>query len=135
MQTSKGEQKIIDILNKNRVCFKREIIFEDLTGKKKVPLRFDFGIYRYGKLFCLIEFDGIQHYEYVKYFHKTTSQFKKQQEWDRRKNSYCIMHNIPLIRIPYWDLDTITLNSIFTNTDYRVKSKYHNDLLFKKRCK
>lgn len=85
METSKGEQKIIDILKRNRITFEREVYFEDLNGYKKVPLRFDFGIFRYGKLICLIEYDGQQHYEFVKFFHKTQSGFKKQQEWDRRK--------------------------------------------------
>lgn len=131
---SKGEQKLISIFNSNHIQFKREVTFNDLCGKNKIPLRFDFAIYKNKKLICLIEFDGRQHYEYVKYFHKTTSGFKRQQEWDRRKNSYCLSHNIPLIRIPYWDLDNITINSIFTNLSYRVNSKYHNDNLIK-RCR
>ena len=53
--------------------------------------------------------------------------FKKQKEWDRRKNKYCLMHNIPLIRIPYWAIEDLTLKDILTNPTYRVKSKYHND--------
>ena len=32
--TSKGEQKIIDILNANNISFKREVSFEDLKGIK-----------------------------------------------------------------------------------------------------
>jgi len=78
METSKGEQKIIDILKRNRITFEREVYFEDLNGYKKVPLRFDFGIFRYGKLIALVEYDGQQHYEFVKFFHKTQSGFKKQ---------------------------------------------------------
>ena len=58
METSKGEQKIIDILNRNRIKFEREVTFDDLNGYKKVPLRFDFGIYRYGKLIACVEYDG-----------------------------------------------------------------------------
>jgi hypothetical protein len=62
METSKGEQKIIDILKRNKITFEREVYFEDLNGYKKVPLRFDFGIFRYGKLVALVEYDGQQHY-------------------------------------------------------------------------
>lgn len=58
METSKGEQKIIDILNRNKIKFEREVTFDDLNGYKKVPLRFDFGIYRYGKLIACVEYDG-----------------------------------------------------------------------------
>ena len=39
------------------------------------------------------------------------------------------MHNIPLIRVPYWDLDSLTLKQILTNPSYRVKDKYHIDSL------
>ena len=128
METSKGEQKIIDILNRNKIKFEREISFEDLNGYKKVPLRFDFGIYRYGKLICLLEMDGKQHYEFVKFFHKNLSGFKKQQEWDRRKNKYCLMNNIPLYRVPYWQLEDLTLEKIFSPIN-RVTSKYHTDII------
>lgn len=41
------------------------------------------------------------------------------------------MHQIPLIRIPYWTLDKLTLQDIFYNPDYLVKNKYHNDNLIK----
>ncbi len=126
METSKGEQKVIDILRKNKIKFEREIYFEDLVGYKKIPLRFDFGIFRYNKLICLLEVDGKQHYEFVKFFHKTQSGFKKQQEWDRRKNKYCLMHNIPLYRIPYWQLEDLTFEKIFSPIN-RVTNKYHID--------
>lgn len=126
METSKGEQKVIDILRKNKIKFEREIYFKDLVGYKKIPLRFDFGIFRYNKLICLLEIDGKQHYEFVKFFHKTQSGFKKQQEWDRRKNKYCLMHNIPLYRIPYWQLEDLTFEKIFSPIN-RVTNKYHID--------
>jgi hypothetical protein len=45
IKTSKGEQKIINLLRRGGIKFEREVSFDDLTGKHKVPLRFDFGIY------------------------------------------------------------------------------------------
>lgn len=130
---SKGEQKLINLFRRGGIQFEREVSFEDLQGKKKTLLRFDFGIFRNGKLLCLVEMDGIQHYQFVPYFHKTTSNFKKQQERDRRKNSYCLMHKIPLIRIPYWDLEDLTLQKVFNEPSYIVKNKYHIDELIRKR--
>ena len=61
---------------------------------------------------CFIEFDGQQHYKYQE---NTTGwnnkeHFNKVQESDRQKNNYCKIHNIPLIRIPYWDYKKINLN-------------------------
>ena len=127
--TSKGEQKIEKLLTSARLNFKREYIFPDLYGYKKVPLRFDFAVFQGKKLICLIEVDGRQHFEYVPHFHKTMSSFKRQQEWDRRKNKYCLMHGFPLIRVPQWSLETLTLQEIFTNPKFLVKNKFHNDNL------
>jgi hypothetical protein len=129
IKTSKGEQKLIDIFNKNGIAFKREISFTDLVGKKQVPLRFDFAVYKNNKILFLLEVDGIQHYKFTKHFHKNIFGFKKQREWDRRKNKYCILHNIPLIRIPYWDLEGLTLGKIITEPSYRVRDIYHNDYI------
>lgn len=131
---SKGEKKIIDLLRANKIKFEREVSFDGLVGLKGVPLRFDFAIYRNNKLFCLIDFDGRQHFEFVKYFHKNICNFNKEKEWDRRKNSYCLIHNIPLLRIPYWELDTLTFERIFTCSSFRVTNKYHNDYLIQRRC-
>ena len=45
-KTSKGEQKIINLLRRGSIKFEREVSFEGLTGLKNVPLRFDFAIYK-----------------------------------------------------------------------------------------
>ena len=130
--TSKGEQKIIDILNANNIFFKREVSFNDLKGINNNLLRFDFAIYRNNRLFCLLEIDGEQHFKFIKHFHKTIFGFKKSLEWDRKKNKYCLVHNIPLLRIPYWDYDSLTFKKIFTESSYKVTTKYHNDNLIKR---
>lgn len=39
------------------------------------------------------------------------------------------MHNIPLIRIPYWDLEDLTLKKVLTEPSYIVKDKFHIDNL------
>ena len=95
-------------------------------------MRFDFAIFKQDQLICLIEYDGEQHFKFVKHFHKNVFNFKKAKEWDRRKNKYCLIHNIPLIRVPYWDYDTLTFKKIFTESSYRVTTKYHNDNLIKR---
>ena len=56
---TKGEQKVIDILTEAGIDFKKEVSFEDLSGRKSVKLRYDFGVFENGKLKCLIEYDGI----------------------------------------------------------------------------
>lgn len=126
---SKLEDKIAKILSKNKIHYRREVSFTELTGLKNIQLRFDFAIYKNNKIIYLIEADGEQHYHYTKYFHKNIFNFKRAKEWDRRKNAFCLKKNIPLIRVPYWDYDKITLATIFKTPEYRVKNKFHNDFL------
>lgn len=126
---SKLEEKIAKILIQNNISYQREIIFTDLVGLNKVPLRFDFAIYKNNKIQYLLEADGEQHFKYVKYFHKNLMGFRKAKEWDRRKNAYCLSHKIPFLRIPYWDYDKLTFHSIFSTPNYLVRSKFHNDFL------
>ena len=103
---SKGEDKIEQILKNGNINFQKEVSFKGLVGKKHHNLRFDFAIFNNkGQLVYLIEVDGRKNYEFVKYFHKTITNFKKQLERDRIKNKYCLVNKIPLIRIPYCYLD------------------------------
>lgn len=126
---SKGEDKIERLLRAHKISYKREVSLPDLKSLKGNLLRFDFAVYKGRSLVCFIEFDGKQHFERVPYFQRTIFEFKQTQEWDRRKNAYCLRKNIPLIRVPYWDYDNLTFESLFTNPSYRVKDKFHNDLL------
>jgi hypothetical protein len=64
---SKGENKIIDVLNRAGVYFEREKTFSDLRGGK---FRYDFYIPNVHGANCIIEFNGEQHYEYVGKFYK-----------------------------------------------------------------
>ena len=64
---SKGENKIIDILNRAGVRFEREKTFSDLRGGK---FRYDFYIPNAHGANSIIEFNGEQHYEYVGKFYK-----------------------------------------------------------------
>lgn len=77
INTSKGEEKLINLFRRGGIKFEREVSFEDLHGKGKTLLRFDFALYQRGKLVCLVEFDGKQHFEYTPFFHKNVSAFKK----------------------------------------------------------
>ena len=44
----------------------------------------------------------------------------QRQERDNRKNKWAIDNNIPLVRIPYWERDKITLDMILGST-YEVR--------------
>ena len=120
---SKNEEYILNILLKENIKFIREKTFSDL---RKGKYRFDFYLPKYN--ICL-EIDGEQHFKQISKFQKTKSDFLTQQEYDRRKNSYCLTNNISLYRIPYWDLNKIKTFNDILNKKYLVKSKWHNDNL------
>lgn len=116
---SSYEDKIVRILRAGSLRFEREKTFEDL---QKGRYRFDF--YILGRR-VLLEVDGEYHWEPI----RGRSALLKQQEHDRRKNSYCLAHNIPLYRIPYWEIDNIKKISDLFQDKFLVKSKFHNDIL------
>lgn len=126
---SAGARKIMKILKDNRISFRLEYEFSDLKGKKGVPLRFDFALFDAGALRCLIEYDGEAHFQQIKHFQKHRSDYLKACERDRVKNKYCLMNNIPLYRIPYFDIDSISSFQDLFKPEYKVKSKYHNDYI------
>ena len=129
MKLSKGAQQVYRILKRANLPIQIEYEFTDLTGKKKVPLRYDFAILSGGRPIALIEYDGEAHFKQIKHFQTTSDKFKQAQERDRRKNQYALMHSIPLYRIPYWEIDNITKALDIFNQKYRVVNKYHNDKL------
>ena len=120
---SYGEEKISNILKENNIYFEREKSFADL---KHGLFRFDFYLPNNN---IIIEFDGEQHWNFVKHFYKTRQDFMRAQENDRRKNSYCLANSIKLYRIPYWELNNInTLKDLF-QTKFLVTTKWWNDFL------
>lgn len=53
------------------------------------------------ELMLALEYNGIQHYRWPNYFHKTREEFTAQRERDQIKVEKCIENNICLIRISY----------------------------------
>ena len=127
MKTSQGELLIIDILNKENIKFIREYKFEDLWHG---VLRYDFYL---PDLNILIEFDGEQHFHKVNHFHQFIQDFHKNQEHDRRKNSYALARNIPLYRIPFWDFKNVSNFQDILKEQYLVKNRWHNDYIWRKK--
>lgn len=106
---SHGEIKIKELLLNNNLSFEQEYWFNDCRDVN--PLRFDF----YVNNLYLIEFDGKQHTEAIDYFGGKEG-LQKTQQRDKIKNEYCKTHNIPLIRIPYWHYDDITIEDLKPET-------------------
>lgn len=121
---SKYEDKIALLLTQAGYKFDREKTFHDLKNGR---YRFDF--YVNAATPFLIEVDGEQHFHSTSKFYKTKTEFKKAQEHDRRKNSYCLANNLPLYRIPYWEITNLRVAADCIQSKFLVKSKWHNDEL------
>ena len=97
--SSKAENNIVLWLKEHNINYKQQYTFKDLLGKNNIPLRFDIAILKQNKLICLIEYQGIQHYQNVYNL--------PQEEWeysllrDNMKRIYCSNNNIPLYEIKY----------------------------------
>lgn len=119
---SKYEEHILKILKQSKIIFFREKTFSDL---KRGLFRFDFYIPNLQGVPAIVEVDGEQHFKPI----YGRQSFLKGQEHDRRKNSYCLANNIPLYRIPYWEIKNLkSINDIFKD-EFLVKTRWHNDQL------
>ena len=100
-----GEQNIKNLLQSNNINFICQFKFQDLNNRF-----YDFYLPEHNRL---IEFDGKQHFEIgVSGWYKSKEEFNKAKQRDIEKNQYALEHNIPLVRIPYWERDNITLNML-----------------------
>ena len=117
---SQGELQISEILNQNKINFKKHITFpEAIYPDTKHKMVFDFYINNQ----YIIEFDGIQHYQIIDFFNGQNG-LNYNIEHDKLKNQWCKNNHIPLIRIPYWHLDTLCLEDLqLETTNYLVKDE------------
>jgi hypothetical protein len=112
---SKGELKIESILKLNNMKYKTQFTFKNLIYKK--PLKFDFMIFNNDNLKCLIEFNGIQHYEFRKKFHKSENDYINSKFRDQLKIDYCKENNIKLYIIRYDDDLEVELEKIIKENE------------------
>lgn len=109
-----GEQNIQTILETNGIFYEKEKTFSTcLFPDTQKPARYDFFINNNR----LVEFDGRQHYIG---WDSTESLFQIQKR-DQYKNQWAIKNNIPLVRIPYWERDNITLEMLLGDK-YLIKA-------------
>lgn len=105
IKSSKGEEKIEQILTSNNIKFEREKSFPTCG---KGMFRFDFYL---PNINTCIEYDGEQHFHPVEYFGGEDA-FNRQIIYDNVKNEWCKKNGVNLIRIPYTDYDKIDISYI-----------------------
>ena len=121
---SKGEEKITKILNRENIIFQREKSFSDL---KHGLFRYDFYINNYHGRKIVIEYNGEQHYHFVSKFYKNSFEWKKMQEHDRRKISYCLANNIEIYLIPFWEIQDVNSVEDILQKKFLAQTRWKND--------
>lgn len=106
---SNGERKLSGILYNMHLTYEHQYTFEECHDIK--PLPFDIAVFdKANNLTCLIEYDGKQHFIPAKFGDKrgtAEEQFSLIKKHEKIKNNFCREHNIPLIRIPYYEFDNM----------------------------
>ena len=106
----KTEQWLIE----NNIVFEREKVFQDCRYLR--PLKFDYYLPQFN---TVIEADGRQHTEPIRFGNMTSIQAKKQLKTnkirDKIKDDYCLKNNIRMIRIPYYEFKTDNYKKILKN--------------------
>lgn len=109
---SHGIRKIKKILDDNNIPYITEKTYSSCKfPDTKASARFDFLINND----FLLEYDGVQHFKEVdnSYFRDT---LEKRQYHDNYKNQWCKENNIKLKRIPYTELNNLSLEMIMGDT-------------------
>ncbi len=94
---SKGELQIQKLLQENNIQFIKQYKFKN-QSKEIIKCRYDFFI---PSLNTIIEFNGIQHYKFSQFFHKTNYNYLKYWYRDILKKEFCLENNINFIEIKY----------------------------------
>ena len=106
---SKGEEVIIDYLDKNNINYEHQKSYNWITYNRNQPLKYDFYLPDY-KMF--IEYDGKHHFESIRYGGQSVEssilQNKKTEFYDSIKTMNAVLLGCKIVRIDYTvHLDTI----------------------------
>lgn len=109
-QQSIGELNINKLLSMNNIKYRSQYTDTTLKTDRGGFLKFDFALLDDNNCpIRFIEFDGNQHYQENNYFPESLSTI---QQRDILKNKYAQTMGIPLVRIPYYKRDCMTLEDL-----------------------
>ena len=126
---SSGECFIRDFIKDNKNEFKwvcSQCYHTDILDSRVFV---DFEIITYKGDRIIIEYNGEQHYRFVKFFHKTLENFEKRLYRDKRVREYCYENKIKYIEVPYTintfkDVSLFLKETLFNNTDPNLLVDY-----------
>jgi len=98
---SKGEEACRNFFLRYQIPFQEQFIIPQLPKKK-----FDFYFY-YNSHHYLVEYDGVQHFEWSTFFHKTEEEFLVRQKIDAMKYQIPTLLGYYMIRIDHTQLKDV----------------------------
>lgn len=122
--SSIGERSIRMILKEFNLKFESQFIISLLPTRK-----YDF-YFEYNNNKYLIEFDGLQHFEFVRKYHKTKAKFIESQIIDRIKTYIAWKSGFKIIRIDYMQHENIK-SHIITALNSNSLVYFSNPILYK----
>lgn len=122
---SVGEELIAHYLQDKKIYYTQQYSFPSSL------YRYDFALLNDdNSLKALIEFNGIQHYQYEPNTHgwNTEENYNQTVIRDKAKIELAKQYNIPLYIIPYWDIDNLdNILTQITKTDIEEAQEIIND--------
>lgn len=93
---SKGEDDLFEVLAE-------EMPFQFIHSQYSIKIHKKtlFLDYYIPRLKLALEYDGQQHFEFIKFFHRTLQGFTDSKKRDTLKDTWCRENGITLIRIPH----------------------------------
>lgn len=88
-----------------RIILKEIFPFDRILEEVFLPSVGLYGDFYIPKQKMMIECHGRQHYEFIKYFHKTAAGFIKSLQRDNQKKEFCEINEIELVELPYNESD------------------------------
>ncbi len=98
----KGEKRTLEAIKALGIYHEPQFRFDNCRNKRSLP--FDFLVIQNGSV-GLIEYQGEQHYQASSWGGEKG--LAKVKHHDQIKQSFCDNLSIPLLKIPYWDVDKI----------------------------
>lgn len=126
--TSKGEEKISNLLQNENLTFKKNFR-SNLLLPTGGYAKYDFVVYKDNEISYLIEYDGWQHttnWNNSKW--DRDGKFEIRQKSDYLKNEYCLDNKIPLIRIPHTQYKNLCIEDLKLETSSFLIERTQNEL-------
>lgn len=117
-------KSVQNYLEDNKILYNKEKTFEGCENKKKLP--FDFYLPDYN---ACIEVDGIGHFRPVAFGgQKDEAQYIYEQrvQNDFIKTKYCKNNDIPLLRLPFWEIENGNYKNLISDFILSIESNDFN---------